>query len=81
MNFGSVQGSRKSDQRVPMIGHDHERTEIDALVLHGEGERVDDDLPKVRPKYRFLWSQRFCDEENRRNIPQAVKTQILGMGV
>jgi hypothetical protein len=64
------QGRRftKSNERVPMIRHDHEGAEADAFVLHRERESLDYDLAQVWIKNRLLRSQRLRDEEGRRCI-------------
>jgi hypothetical protein len=59
------QGPRftKSNERVPMIRHDHEGAESDAFGLHRERESLDYDLAQVWIKNRLLRSQRLRDEE------------------
>jgi hypothetical protein len=71
----------KSDKGMPVIGHDNERAEKNALVLNSEGKRLDDNLAQGRIQHRLFRSQCFCDKKGCRNIPQPVKTQVLGMGV
>ena len=53
------QGPRfaKSDECVPMVGHNHKRAEVDALMLHRECKRLDYYLAQVWREHRFFWSE------------------------
>ena len=42
--FGEDPSLVQSKQSMPMIGHDHERTEIDTLLLNRKSESADDEF-------------------------------------
>src|SRR5437879_3562913 len=62
---------------MPMIGHDNERTQINAVLPNREFQGGDYDFAAYFIENRLLWKKGFRDEEGCRPVDHAIRAKVL----